>query len=132
MSRGSSGLADGFDPLARQADRAQATDRIFRRGRQEQPNDEVPKQAPRKSTTARATRGNTVTTAATDLPMPPPKVRKVPRTQLNARVRADIDALLSRFVSEQQVGVQDTLDLAILEFLNRRGYLLPEQEEDGQ
>ncbi|MEV4758846.1 hypothetical protein AB0J86_27630 [Micromonospora sp. NPDC049559] len=56
--------------------------------------------------------------------MPARRPRGVPRSQLNTRVRHDINALLARFVTEQSATVQDTVDMALQEFLAARGYHL--------
>jgi hypothetical protein len=60
--------------------------------------------------------------AVKEPPMPVRRPRRVPRVQLNTRVRHDIDELLVRFVAEQSATVQDTVDLALKEFLAARGY----------
>jgi hypothetical protein len=63
-------------------------------------------------------------TGTTGPPMPARRPRGVPRVQLNTRVRHDIDQLLVRFVAEQSATMQDTVDLALQEFLAARGYHL--------
>jgi hypothetical protein len=61
-------------------------------------------------------------TGTKEPPMPARRPHRVPRVQLNTRVRHDIDQLLVRFVAEQSATVQDTVDLALQEFLAARGY----------
>jgi hypothetical protein len=49
------------------------------------------------------------------------------RVQLNTRVRVDIEQLLQRFVLDHDTTVQNSVDLALTEFLAARGYPLAEQ-----
>ena len=56
--------------------------------------------------------------------MPVRRAPRIPRVQLNTRVRHDIDQLLVRFVAEQSATVQETVDMALTEFLAARGYHL--------
>jgi hypothetical protein len=59
--------------------------------------------------------------------MPERRVRR-PRVQLNTRVPVDVEELLQRFVVENQTTVQNSVDLALVEFLAARGYLLTGRE----
>jgi len=61
-----------------------------------------------------------------DLAMPARR-QQWQRVQLNTRVRVEIEALLQRFVSEHDTTVQNSVDLALAEFLAARGYPLEEQ-----
>jgi hypothetical protein len=47
------------------------------------------------------------------------------RVQLNTRVRVEVEQLLQRFVDDNQTTVQNSVDLALVEFLAARGYPLP-------
>jgi hypothetical protein len=47
------------------------------------------------------------------------------RVQLNARVRVEVEQLLQRFVDDHDTTVQNSVDLALVEFLAARGYVLP-------
>jgi hypothetical protein len=44
------------------------------------------------------------------------------RVQLSARVRVAVNEQLQRFVADVDTTVQDTVDLALTEFLTARGY----------
>jgi hypothetical protein len=49
------------------------------------------------------------------------------RVQLNTRVRVEVERLLQRFVDDNNTTVQNSVDLALEEFLTARGYpLLPD------
>lgn len=55
------------------------------------------------------------------------------RVQLNTRVRVEVEALLHRFVNDNDTTVQSSVDLALVEFLAARGYPLPAgQDAVGQ
>ena len=47
------------------------------------------------------------------------------RVQLNTRVRVEVEQLLQRFVDDNDTTVQNSVDLALVEFLAARGYPLP-------
>jgi hypothetical protein len=49
------------------------------------------------------------------------------RVQLNTRVRVDVEQLLQRFVVDHDTTVQNSVDLALTEFLAARGYPLAGQ-----
>ena len=51
------------------------------------------------------------------------------RVQLNTRVRVEVEQLLQRFVDDHNTTVQNSVDLALVEFLAARGYPLPAPEE---
>src|SRR5262245_56028800 len=60
--------------------------------------------------------------AAREAPeMPAPRSRW-PRVQLNTRVRVEVEQLLHRFVDDHDTTVQNSVDLALVEFLAARGY----------
>ena len=63
--------------------------------------------------------------AAMPLQQPP----RFPRVQLNARVRVEIEQTLQRFIAEHNTTVQRSVDLALEEFLEARGYPLPSTED---
>jgi len=48
------------------------------------------------------------------------------RVQVNARVRVEVEHVLQRFVRDHDTTVQSCVDLALEEFLTRRGYPLLE------
>ena len=54
--------------------------------------------------------------------MPPSRRSRWERTQLNARVRVEVEHALQRFVRDTHTTVQDCVDLALAEFLTARGY----------
>jgi hypothetical protein len=55
------------------------------------------------------------------------------RVQLNTRVRVEVEALLHRFVNDNDTTVQSSVDLALVEFLAARGYpLAAGQDAVGQ
>ena len=58
------------------------------------------------------------------LAMPPRRLRWE-RVQVNARVRVEIEHVLHRFVRDHDTTVQNSVDLALVEFLAARGYVLP-------
>jgi hypothetical protein len=73
----------------------------------------------------------TTTAAASGPPGPVMPARrpnrpKWDRVQLNTRVRVDIGQLLQRFVDDHDTTVQNAVDLALVEFLAARGYVLPD------
>ena len=51
------------------------------------------------------------------------------RVQLNTRVRVEIEQTLQRFVGEHNTTVQNSVDLALAEFLAARGYPLPPTDD---
>ena len=55
----------------------------------------------------------------TDLPMPPARQVEV-RIPIGARIRLQLSERLRNFVRDQDVTMQDTIELAIDEFLSRR------------
>jgi len=68
--------------------------------------------------------------------MPPPRPR-FERVQLNTRVRVEIEQTLQRFVVDHDTTVQSSVDLALAEFLEARGYRLPSRpshspDDDGR
>lgn len=62
------------------------------------------------------------------LPMPPRR-SGWGRVQLNTRVRVEVEQLLQRFVDDNHTTVQSSVDLALVEFLAARGYVLPRAED---
>lgn len=60
--------------------------------------------------------------------MPERRIRR-PRVQLNTRVLVDVEQLLQRFVTENETTVQNSVDLALVEFLAARGYVLTNGED---
>ncbi len=60
--------------------------------------------------------------------MPERRVRP-PRVQLNTRVPVDVERLLQRFVVENETTVQSSVDLALVEFLAARGYVVTSGED---
>ena len=69
------------------------------------------------------------TTAAEHGPVGPPMPARRPkwdRVQLNTRVRVEVERLLQRFVDDHDTTVQNSVDLALVEFLAARGYVLPD------
>jgi hypothetical protein len=67
------------------------------------------------------------TIAASELsgPVMPARRPKWERVQLNTRVRVEVEQLLQRFVDDHDTTVQNSVDLALVEFLAARGYVLP-------
>jgi hypothetical protein len=63
-----------------------------------------------------------------ELAMPEPRSRWR-RVQLNARVRVEVEQLLQRFVDDHRTTVQNSVDLALVEFLAARGYRLPTDDD---
>jgi hypothetical protein len=61
--------------------------------------------------------------------MPPQQPPRFPRVQLNARVRVEIEQTLQRFIADHNTTVQSSVDLALQEFLEARGYPLPSTED---
>lgn len=58
---------------------------------------------------------------AGDAPMPAPRRRRTTREQLNTRINTDLHARLQRFVVEHDAAVQDVVETALTEYLERRG-----------
>ena len=54
--------------------------------------------------------------------MPPPRRRKQLRVQLNTRVEQELHERLQRFVAEHDAAVQDVVEGALGEYLERRGW----------
>jgi hypothetical protein len=52
------------------------------------------------------------------------------RVQLNTRVRVEVEQTLQRFVFDNDTTVQSSVDLALEEFLSRRGYPPPPATEE--
>lgn len=52
--------------------------------------------------------------------LPPPRRRRAVRLQLNTRVRQDLHERLMTFVGEHDAAVQDVIEGALEEYLNRR------------
>lgn len=52
--------------------------------------------------------------------MPPPRRRKEIRVQLNTRVRHDLHERLQAFITEHEAAVQDVVEAALSEYLDRR------------
>ncbi len=59
--------------------------------------------------------------------MPAPRERWR-RVQLNTRVRVEVERALQRFVTDHHTTVQNSVDLALVEFLAARGYPLPAEQ----
>lgn len=57
-------------------------------------------------------------------PEMPARRSRWPRVQLNTRVRVEVEQLLQRFVNDNDTTVQNSVDLALVEFLAARGYPL--------
>ena len=51
------------------------------------------------------------------------------RVQLNTRVRVEVEQLLQRFVDDHNTTVQNSVNLALVEFLAARGYALPDTKD---
>lgn len=64
-------------------------------------------------------------TVETSGPAMPPRRSDLDRVQLNTRVRLEVEQLLRRFVDDNHTTVQSSVDLALVEFLAARGYVLP-------
>ena len=62
-------------------------------------------------------------------PVMPARRPRWERVQLNTRVRVEVEQLLQRFVDDHDTTVQNSVDLALVEFLAARGYLLPAVED---
>jgi hypothetical protein len=62
-------------------------------------------------------------------PAMPARRPKWDRVQLNTRVRVEVEQLLQRFVDDHDTTVQNSVDLALVEFLAARGYALPDTED---
>jgi hypothetical protein len=60
--------------------------------------------------------------------MPARRSRRA-RVQLNTRVRVEIGQVLQRFVDDHETTVQDSVELALTEFLAARGYPLPAADD---
>lgn len=58
--------------------------------------------------------------AVRDAPMPPPRRRREPRVQLNTRVRQDLHDRLQAFIDQHDAAVQDVVETALVEYLDRR------------
>ncbi len=59
-------------------------------------------------------------TAPAEAPMPAPRRRRLVRVQLNTRVRQDLHERLQTFVGEHDAAVQDVIEVALEEYLDRR------------
>lgn len=89
---------------------------------QEEAAPAVPVEKPPARTPARRASSRTRPAAAeADLPMPASK-EPILRVSVSTRLRADLNESLQQFVQDHRVKTQDTLDLAVEEFLTRRGY----------
>lgn len=53
-------------------------------------------------------------------PMPPKRQRTV-RVQFTTRIRTDLDERLRRFIKQSDASMQDVAEMALGEFLDRRG-----------
>jgi hypothetical protein len=62
-------------------------------------------------------------------PVMPARRSRWHRVQLNTRVRVEVEQTLQRFVFDNDTTVQNSVDLALEEFLSRRGYPPPAPEE---
>ncbi|MEV8511040.1 hypothetical protein [Dactylosporangium sp. NPDC051484] len=62
----------------------------------------------------------------------PPQRPRFERVQLNTRVRVEIEQMLQRFVVDHNTTLQGSVDLALAEFLEARGYPLPQPTDDGR
>lgn len=62
------------------------------------------------------------TPPASAAPMPAPRRRRQTREQLNTRIAADLHQRLHRFVDEHDAAVQDVVETALVEYLERRGH----------
>lgn len=63
------------------------------------------------------------------VPAMPARRSRRARIQLNTRVRVEIGQVLQRFVDDHDTTVQDSVELALTEFLATRGYPLPTTED---
>jgi len=61
-------------------------------------------------------------------PVMPARRSRRARVQLNTRVRVEIGQVLQRFVDDHETTVQDSVELALTEFLAARGYPLPAED----
>lgn len=71
------------------------------------------------------TPGYTTTAGGPSRPVMPARRPRWDRVQLNTRVRVEVEQLLQRFVDDHDTTVQNSVDLALVEFLAARGYVLP-------
>jgi len=62
-------------------------------------------------------------------PAMPARRSRWDRVQLNTRVRVEVEQLLQRFVDDHDTTVQNSVDLALVEFLAARGYVVPATED---
>jgi hypothetical protein len=143
--RGLSERAPLTAPENRRQDRAAAVDSIFTRSQEDQPEqDPAPERAaaettsaepqpapeaapPKKSaapatTKANAKRSPKPSTQTAAPAMPPAKPTPEPSVQFGPRIRPDLAERLTSFCSEFEVTKQDTVDMALAEWLARRGY----------
>ena len=72
------------------------------------------------------TSGTAAAASGSSGPAMPARRPKWDRVQLNTRVRVEVEQLLQRFVDDHDTTVQNSVDLALVEFLAARGYVLPE------
>jgi len=72
------------------------------------------------------TPGTTAAASGLSGPAMPARRPKWDRVQLNTRVRVEVEQLLQRFVDDHDTTVQNSVDLALVEFLAARGYVLPD------
>lgn len=68
----------------------------------------------------------TTATPAAEVPTPatppmPPKRQRTLRVQFTTRIRTDLDERLRRFLKKSDASVQDVTEMALGEFLDRRG-----------
>lgn len=63
----------------------------------------------------------TSTTSDAAAPLPPPRRRRQVRVQLNTRLNYDLHERLQRFVTDHDAAVQDVVETALAEYLDRRG-----------
>lgn len=75
----------------------------------------------RRSGGRQSTRGRSDTEAPKALPMPPKRQRGVRRVQLNTRVTIGTLDRLDAFVDREGTTTQETVEMAISEFLTARG-----------
>lgn len=106
MSPRERGLGEGFNVTeARRRDRERAATRSAISG-------------PREVETAPESTSSTAT--APTAPLPPPRRRRQVRVQLNTRIAQDLHERVQAFVQQHDAAVQDVVETALTEYLDRR------------
>ncbi|KPC74091.1 hypothetical protein ADL26_11665 [Thermoactinomyces vulgaris] len=121
---------------ARRQDRTGAVDSIFTRRQEDKPEpdpvpeppvDEVsaaaaPPKRPAAASKSKSKRTAKAAPQATAPAMPPTKPTPEPSVQFGPRIRPDLAERLNAFCVEFEATKQDTVDMALAEWLARRGY----------